>query len=63
MGILKPLNKEDGKMKTYRIWFSNGSAVLVNTNTVQEAKKYALTTHGEAGLKITRVECLDNNKS
>lgn len=48
-----------GLMKTYRVWYDNGAAVLVNANTADDAKAMALEQadrDGYPGLAVERVE-------
>jgi hypothetical protein len=48
-------------MNTYRVWYDNGAAVLVNAHTAQDAKNEAeemATADGRPGLRVTRVEDL-----
>ena len=46
-------------MKTYRVWYDNGAAVLVNAHTADDARAMALEMadrDGYRGLGIERVE-------
>jgi hypothetical protein len=46
-------------MKTYRVWYDNGAAVLVNANTAAAARAMALEQadrDGYPGLAVERVE-------
>ena len=48
-------------MYTYRVWFDNGSAVLINAHTAGDAQQMALeqaTADGHPGLGVDRVERL-----
>lgn len=49
-------------MKTYRVWYDNGAAVLVNANTADDARQLALeqaTADGYEGLSVAQVEQLN----
>ena len=46
-------------MKTYRVWYDNGAAVLVHAHTAADARAMALEQadrDGYHGLKVERVE-------
>jgi hypothetical protein len=48
-------------MKCYRCWFSNGSAVLIDAHSPEDAKQIAeeeAAECGKPGLSVDRVECL-----
>jgi len=42
--------------KCYRVWFRDGSAVLVDATSVIDARERAILIHN---VKIVKVECLD----
>lgn len=49
-------------MNTYRVWFDNGSAVLVNADTAADAKREAeamADRDGYAGLRAIKAEKLN----
>ena len=51
--------RREDDMKTYRVWYDNGAAVLVNANTADDARAMALEQadrDGYPGLKVERVE-------
>ena len=49
-------------MKTYRVWYDNGSAVIVDARTAADARAMALEQadrDGYHGLAVERVEDAD----
>lgn len=49
------------EMQCYRVWFRDGSAVLIDAETLMEARRIARAKvkAGEWAGAIERVECLD----
>lgn len=49
-------------MHTYRVWYGDGSAVLINAHTADDARQLALeqaTADGYEGLSVAQVEQLN----
>ncbi|MCK5609892.1 hypothetical protein KAR91_48920 [Candidatus Pacearchaeota archaeon] len=49
-------------MKCYRVWYSNGSAILIDAENARSAMFQALDNvevNGYPELSVSKVECLD----
>lgn len=54
--------RADAPLKCYRVWFRDGSAVLVDAESPGQAREGALLIargNGDPSPSVARIECLD----
>ena len=49
------------QLKCYRVWFKDGTALLVDAHDENEARRLAIIRAYE-GSRVSKVECLDNSE-